>query len=73
MLQKNTNFIIKDGYLWTDTKREFSDFFDFLKSFIKNKIPENLEVINISKSFNCKTTSGKRAIYVLQNMVLPFF
>ena len=37
------------------------------------KIPDNLEVVNISKSFNCKTTSGKKAIYVLKNMVLPFF
>jgi len=70
--KKNKNFILKDGYLWTETKREFNDFFDFLKNFIKDKIPDNLEVVNISKSFNCKTASGKKAIYVLKNMVLPF-
>jgi len=71
--KKNKDFILKDGYLWTETKREFNDFFDLLKNFIKDKIPDNLEVVNISKSFNCKTASGKKAIYVLKNMVLPFF
>ena len=71
--KKNPNFILKDGYLWTDTKREFDEFFDFLKNFIDDKIPENLEVVNIANSFYCKTISGKRAIYVLKNMVLPFF
>ncbi|MFX1339237.1 MAG: hypothetical protein ACFFDK_11560 [Promethearchaeota archaeon] len=71
--KKNKNVLLKDGHLWTETKREFNDFFEFLKNFIKNKIPDNLEIVNISKSFNCKTSSARRTIYVLTNMVLPFF
>lgn len=68
----NKNYYIKDRYLWTETKRDCVDFFEFLKTFIKNKIPENLEIINISNSFECKTSSGKKAIYILKNMILPF-
>jgi tRNA nucleotidyltransferase (CCA-adding enzyme) len=71
--KKNRNYIVKDGYLWAETQREFDKFFDFLKIFVKNKIPDNLEVVNLSNSFNCRTSSGKKAIYVLKNMVLPFF
>jgi hypothetical protein len=62
---------VKDGYLWGETNRVYSDFYEFLKEFVKNKIPEHLEVGNISSSVNTKTTSGKRAIYVLENMILP--
>ena len=69
----NKNYFIKNGYLWTETKRQFQDFLEFLKDFIKNKIPENLEIINISDSFGCNTSSGKKSIYVLKNMVLPFY
>jgi hypothetical protein len=36
------------------------------------KLPENFEIINISDSNNVITRSGKKAIYVLRNMVLPF-
>ena len=71
--KKNKQYIVKDGYLWAETKRKFNDFFEFLKDFIKDKIPDNLEIVNVSKSFDCKTTSGKKAIYVLKNMVLPFY
>ena len=70
---KNPNFIEKNGFLWVESKREYNEFLLFLKNFIRNKIPDNLEVINISKSSNTKTSSGKKTLYVLENMVLPFY
>jgi tRNA nucleotidyltransferase (CCA-adding enzyme) len=69
---KNKDYFIKNDYLWTKTQRDFSDFFQFLQNFITNRIPQNLELINLSKSFGCKSSSGKKGIYVLKNMVLPF-
>lgn len=69
--KKNPNFLVKDGYLWAETKRKYTDFYQFLNDFVKNKIPDHLEVVNISTAFNTKTTSGKRAIYVLENIILP--
>ena len=70
---KNPKFFEEKGYLWVETKRKFTNFLDFLKDFIKNKIPDNLNIVNISNSFGCKTISGKRAIYVLKEMVLPYY
>ena len=70
---KNPKFFEEKGYLWIETERKFTIFLDFLKDFIKNKIPENLNIVNISNSFGCKTITGKRAIYVLKEMVLPFY
>jgi tRNA CCA-adding enzyme len=69
---KNPDYIEKQGYLWIDTKREFIEFMDFLKNDSMLKLPENFEIINISDSNNVITRSGKKAIYVLRNMVLPF-
>ncbi|MHA1373301.1 MAG: hypothetical protein ACTSR7_03290 [Promethearchaeota archaeon] len=70
---KNPNYIEKKGYLWIETNREFTEFIEFLKDFTKLKLPDNFEVRNISKSVNATTVSGKKAIYVLRNMVLPFY
>ncbi|MFX1409453.1 MAG: hypothetical protein ACFFA6_03815 [Promethearchaeota archaeon] len=68
---KNPEYYEKNGHLWVETKRQFTSFSYFLRNFIKEKVPENLEIINISKSFNVKTSSGKKAIYILKTMVLP--
>ena len=69
--KKNPNFFERDGFLWIESEREYTEFLKLLKNFIKNKIPENLSVVNISESFNVKRVSGKRAIYTLINMILP--
>lgn len=69
--QKNPNFIERDNYLWVESQREYTNFLKFVKDIVKNKIQENLEIINISEAFNVKTTSGKRTIYILKNMILP--
>ncbi len=69
---KNPNFIEKDNFLWTETKREYTQFLSFLKDFIKDKIPENLEILNISKALNAKSKTAKKAIHVLNNYILPF-
>lgn len=69
---KNPNFIEKNNFLWTETKREHTQFLSFLKNFIKDKIPENLEILNISKALNAKSKTAKKAIYVLNNFILPF-
>ncbi|MFX1502166.1 MAG: hypothetical protein ACFFDH_14475 [Promethearchaeota archaeon] len=70
---KNPEYFEKEGYLWIETQREFSNFFDFLKEFIKKKIPDNFNVINVSTAFDTKNSSGKKAINILKNMVLPFY
>jgi tRNA nucleotidyltransferase (CCA-adding enzyme) len=71
--KKNKNYFEKNGYFWVETKREFNNFLDFLKDFVKNKLPDNFQILNISKSFNAQTTSGKKALTILTEMVLPFY
>ena len=70
--QKNPGFFEKDGYLWVKTIRNYDIFKDYLKNFVTNKIPDNLRIVNLSNSKETVTRSGKRSIYVLVNMVLPF-
>jgi len=70
--KKNPNFIEKDGFLWIESQRNYTEFLEFLKDFVNNKIPENIKIVNISEFSHVKTVSGKRTIYVLKNMVLPF-
>ena len=70
--KSNPNFVQKDKYLWVETKREHSKFLDFL-NFVEQKISDKLEVVNVSNAKNAKNASGKKAIYVLKNMVLPFY
>ena len=69
---KNPDFFEKDGFLWVKNSRENYDFLEFLKSFIKGKIPTNFAIINISDSFHVESLSGKRCITILTEMVLPF-
>ncbi len=69
--EKNPEYFEKKGYLWVETKREYYQFSEFLKDFIKNKIPDNLSVNNVSISLKCKSSSGKRTIFILKEMVLP--
>ena len=70
--QRNQDFFEKDGYLWVKTIRDYDIFKDYLNNFIINKIPDNLRIVNLSNSKETVTRSGKKSIYVLVNMVLPF-
>ena len=70
--EKNPKFLEKNNMLWVKEQRDYTVFLKFLKDFVTVKIPKNFEIVNISKSLNVKTTLGKRAVYVLKNMVLPF-
>ncbi len=70
--QKNPGCFEKDGYLWVKTIRDYDIFIDYLKNFVTNKIPDNLRIVNLSNSKETVTKPGKRSIYVLVNMVLPF-
>jgi tRNA nucleotidyltransferase (CCA-adding enzyme) len=69
---KNPTYFEKKGYLWVETQREFSKFSKFLPEFVKDKIPNNFEISNISTAFHTISSSGKKAIYILKNMILPF-
>ena len=71
-IKKNPQCFERDGFLWVKSIRDYSLFKEFLRDFIRDKIPENLRIINLSNSKSIKTKSGKRCIYVLLNMVLPF-
>ena len=70
---KNPKYIEKKEYLWVETTREFTNFLYFLKEFVKNRIPGNFEINNLSVSFDAINSSAKKAIYILKNMVLPFY
>ncbi|MHA1274427.1 MAG: hypothetical protein ACTSQP_03935 [Promethearchaeota archaeon] len=72
-IEKNPNYIEKDGFLWTKTKRKYTNFKIFLKDFIKEKLPPNFRIINLSEAREVKTNSGKRTITVLKDMVLPLY
>ena len=69
---KNPNFIIKDGHLWTEAKRDYSNFNSFLSSYVHENMPENFKITNISNASLLKTSLAKKALYILDNMVLPF-
>ncbi|MFX1287567.1 MAG: hypothetical protein ACFFFY_03270 [Promethearchaeota archaeon] len=71
-IKKNPHYFEKDGFLWVKSIREYSSFQDFLRTIIKDKIPDNLRTVNVSNLKGIKTLSGKRSVYVLLNMVLPF-
>jgi tRNA nucleotidyltransferase (CCA-adding enzyme) len=71
--QKNKDYFEKNGYLWVETRREFNKFIDFLQNFIQSRLPDNFQLLNIDKSFEANTTSGKKAITLLMEMILPFY
>ncbi|UCC19698.1 MAG: hypothetical protein JSV62_00025 [Promethearchaeota archaeon] len=70
--RKNPKSYVKDGFFWVETSREFSNFSDFLKDFVNGKISNNLQILNISKACKTLSSTGKKAIYLLKNIILPF-
>jgi hypothetical protein len=70
---KNPNYFERDGYLWTETQREFTNFLEFLKKSIKPKIPDNFNILNIANCVNVKSSSGKRALTILTKIALLFY
>ncbi|TXT53341.1 MAG: CCA-adding enzyme [Promethearchaeota archaeon] len=71
--KKNPNYIIKKQRLWVEEERDFQKFSKFLEHFLKDKIPESLNLINFSKALESKTFSGKQAVYLLKEMILPLY
>ncbi len=71
--RKNPNYFEKDGYLWVKTIRDFNEFLVFLKDSVKNKIPENFRTVNLSPAYYAIKSSGKKAIYLLKNIILPLY
>ena len=71
-IKKNPSYFEKDGFLWVNSIRDHSLFKDFLTDLIREKIPDNFKIVNLSTSRGVKTLSGKRCLFVLVNMVLPF-
>ncbi len=71
-IEKNPHYFEKDGFLWIESIRDYSSFNDFLRDTVRDKLPDNLKIVNISNIKGVKTMSGKRSIYVLLKMVLPF-
>ncbi|MBY9007825.1 MAG: hypothetical protein KGD63_13870 [Candidatus Lokiarchaeota archaeon] len=70
--EKNPYYFEKDGFLWTKTVRKHYRFIDFLKEIVDMRIPKNTNLINISEADKTKTISGRRSLYILTHMVLPF-
>ncbi len=70
--EKNPTFITEDDYLWVETERDYSDFLNYLRTYINNNIPENFQIKNISNAVEIQTSLAKKALYILVNMVLPF-
>ncbi len=71
--KKNPDYFEKEGSLYVETQREFNNFSKFLNQFLKNKIPDNFNVVNISNAFHTVSSSGKKAINILKNIILPFY
>ncbi len=71
--RKNPDYFEKEGYLWVETSREYKEFYNFLKNFVKDKIPDNFSIRNISPAFETITSSGKKALSILKNIILPFY
>ncbi|MFO8019156.1 MAG: hypothetical protein R6U96_11005 [Promethearchaeia archaeon] len=71
--QKNPKTFEKNGFVWTETKREYTLFKNFLNDYIPKKLPNNFRIKNISGASQTQSTTGKKTLYVLKNMILPFF
>ena len=70
--RKNPGYIEKDGYLWVESSRDYMEFLNFLNNFTKDKSPDNFRICNISPAFKTTSSSGKKALTILKDMILPF-
>ncbi|MBN1215323.1 MAG: hypothetical protein JXA99_07740 [Candidatus Lokiarchaeota archaeon] len=70
--EKNPNYYEKNGFLWVNSLRKHNFFLNFLKNIIEERIPDYLKIVNISQACDTKKNSGRRALFVLNHMVLPF-
>ncbi|TFF97625.1 MAG: hypothetical protein EU547_03830 [Promethearchaeota archaeon] len=71
--KKHKNTFTRDGFVWIKTKRTYQNFINFLYTDkIVRRIPESLELKNISGAIKAMTSSGRKAVFVLEHMVLPF-
>ncbi|MFX1237418.1 MAG: hypothetical protein ACFFAS_19380 [Promethearchaeota archaeon] len=70
--KKNRNYIEKNNYIWVESTREYVKFQEFLSEIVSNRIPDNLLILNIAKSGGITTSTGKKALFVLKNFVLPY-
>ncbi|MFX1377578.1 MAG: hypothetical protein ACFFA4_00655 [Promethearchaeota archaeon] len=71
--KKNPKYFERNGHLWVETVRDFNNFSDFLKEFVKDKIPDNFNIKNISTAFQTRSSSGKKTINILRNIILPLY
>lgn len=70
--KKNPNYLLKENFLYIEEKRRFIKFLDFLNDISINKAPKEFDIINVSNCYHAKTDVGKRCVYVLKEMVLPY-
>lgn len=70
--KKHENCFSRDGFLWVRSKRDCQKFIEFLKTRITSRIPKSLNLENVSRAINTQRSSGRKALYVLKHMVLPF-
>ena len=66
--KKNPNFIEKNNFLWTETKRDYTQFLSFLKDFIKDKIPENLEILDQIKKLKKEKMSSSELMTIMKGV-----
>ncbi len=69
---KNPSYFEKNGHLWVETNRKYDKFLDFLKGNVPKNLPEYLVVVNISDINSVQSISGRKTIYILKNMIIPF-
>jgi tRNA nucleotidyltransferase (CCA-adding enzyme) len=71
--KKNPSYIQKDQRLWVEEKRDYHKFSNFLKKFTEGKVPKSLHIINLSNALGAQTNTGKKAIYLMKEMILPIY
>ncbi|OLS15931.1 MAG: tRNA nucleotidyltransferase CCA-adding enzyme [Promethearchaeota archaeon CR_4] len=71
-LAKHPNAIKRDGFYWTNQKRDFTDFTEFLTEQLReHPLTEFLDVKNLPH-LTPTMPIGRQALFVLRKMVLPF-
>ncbi len=71
--KKNPEYFESNGYFWVETIRDFNNFSNFLKEFVKDKIPDNFKIKNISTASQTQSSSGKKTINIMRNIILPLY